>query len=379
METLVNEKSTHQYPVFDFDYSQSLPHFNADNLRLYKIPGGEYVYVLNINDWKDYVGKVCYVCPDSLVDTKLPQFSFLEKDGKYDEDSATGCGGTFARIKSKKIRGIISYGLLVKTTEGEDLNIKRYDPDINVVQKPKDKLLTGGEAEKAPEGVYPVYDVDAYMKYGKLIFNKGEHVTLSEKVHGSSGRFVFTDKMNCGSRGEWKKEFSVKPNITLEQIIEHFEGDVERATKTYEKYVVNFKSKKILWWEVLERTPELRHYCENNPYFTVYGEIYGGGIQKGYSYGLSKPGFIVFDILDSSGKWLDTEDFWETCDKWKLPRVHVLEKCVPFDFEKMLVYAEGKTTFDASHIREGCVIRPLKERWDDRVGRVCFKIINPEY
>lgn len=30
-------------------------------------------------------------------------------------------------------------------------------------------------------------------------------------------------------------------------------------------------------------------------------------------------------------------------------------------------------------VREGCVVRPLHERWNEEVGRVCLKIVGDGY
>jgi hypothetical protein len=43
-------------------------------------------------------------------------------------------------------------------------------------------------------------------------------------------------------------------------------------------------------------------------------------------------------------------------------------------------HAEGKSIVaTASHIREGFVVRPTMERWDERVQRVILKLIGEEY
>jgi hypothetical protein len=40
--------------------------------------------------------------------------------------------------------------------------------------------------------------------------------------------------------------------------------------------------------------------------------------------------------------------------------------------------ADGKSEI-ASHIKEGIVIKPVKERWEHRCGRVIFKHISEAY
>ena len=50
----------------------------------------------------------------------------------------------------------------------------------------------------------------------------------------------------------------------------------------------------------------------------------------------------------------------------------------PFSKEILPNLAEGKA-FQGEHIREGVVIRPIKERFDYGPGRVILKKINPDY
>ncbi len=384
--TIVNqEKSTHQCPTFHFDFSKVEKHPNADKLGLFKIPDSDYNYVLNLDDWKDYNGYVCWIVPDSLVDTTRPEFNFLITEAKYNEQSDSVKGGLYARVKAKKLRGIVSYGLMVKINtneisedESKTLGILHYEPPIN---GGNNVSMSGDDAEP-PKGIcLPKYDVDAYLKYGKKMFREGEPVMITEKIHGANSRFIFKDgTMYVGSRTLWKKEFSAPPKLTLDELKARI-GDEAKAQEVYDKVVNNFKPKKNLWWIALENTPQLRKYCEQNPGYAVYGEVFGQ-VQKGFNYG-AKSGevlFRAFDILQPNGKWMDGEQFLTECRTHDIPHVPVLQESIAFDFEKVIEFSVGNTTIEnANHIREGCVVKPTKERWDDRLGRVNLKIINPAY
>ena len=59
-----------------------------------------------------------------------------------------------------------------------------------------------------------------------------------------------------------------------------------------------------------------------------------------------------------------------------MPMVPMLYKG-PWNLE-LIALAEGKTTL-ASHVREGFVVKPTKERWDQHIGRVIFKMIGEGY
>ena len=61
------------------------------------------------------------------------------------------------------------------------------------------------------------------------------------------------------------------------------------------------------------------------------------------------------------------------------PLVPLLE-VGPYSFARVCELAEGPSTMPgADHVREGCVVRPLTERWDQAVGRVCLKVVGAGY
>ena len=53
------------------------------------------------------------------------------------------------------------------------------------------------------------------------------------------------------------------------------------------------------------------------------------------------------------------------------------DSIVPEDIIKK--YTEGNSTIESTQIREGCVIKPLKEEYSHSIGRKILKSINPEY
>jgi hypothetical protein len=76
--------------------------------------------------------------------------------------------------------------------------------------------------------------------------------------------------------------------------------------------------------------------------------------------------------------WMDFPEYLDTVRKYAIPYCPVIHEAIPFDFDTMVKFGEGRSLV-GDHIREGVVVHPIKERWDERVGRVKFKIINPEY
>lgn len=382
---VAEEKSTHSVETFTLE--QLLPHDNADTLSIIKISDTDYTYIAKTEEWLPHIGKKLFWCPpDSLVNTTLAPFHFLVVDAKFDKDSNKVSGGNYARVRAKKLRGVNSYGILGVVPEeylnhpnlAKALDIQHFEPQIEAAKG--SNLKTGGEVASPPAGTYPKYDVDAFLKYARKVFVPDELVCIVEKIHGANSRYIYKDgKLHCGSRTEWKKEFPSPPKLTIEELITKV-GSEERAKEIYEKAVVHFKPHKNLWWLALESTPNIRAYLEKHEGYCAYGEVYGQ-VQKGYNYGLvGTCKVMLFDILLPSGKWMDAVDFLKTCREYNLPHCPVIHEAYPFNLEEIVKFAEGKSLMEnASNPREGCVVAPVRERWDERLGRVKLKIINPEY
>jgi hypothetical protein len=50
---------------------------------------------------------------------------------------------------------------------------------------------------------------------------------------------------------------------------------------------------------------------------------------------------------------------------------------VGFDAERVFALAEGPSLIPgANHLREGIVVKPMRERTDLEVGRVCLKVVS---
>src|SRR6185369_6142163 len=177
-----SEKTAH---VFTFNHGMTEKHPNADALNFVRIPNTDYNYVLNNEEWKDYKGKVAFIEPDSIFPQDNPIFhpfiSFC-KNG---------------RVRAKKIRGIQSYGILVRLPENEvwndgenvyeRLKLQHYEPEL----AGENAKLNAGECAESPSGDFPKYDVENGMKYETKIFNPGELVWVTEKIHGANSCYVF--------------------------------------------------------------------------------------------------------------------------------------------------------------------------------------------
>lgn len=328
--------STHSVTVFKVNRVN--PHPNADKLDILQIDG--YSSCVAKGEFKEGDLAV-FIEPDSIVDTARPEFAFLKEEGK-----------THRRIKARKLRQVVSYGLVIplpehlkNAKEGDDvmeqLGITSYQPPI--------EAKTSGQFEQPPAGIFtPVMDIENYRKYGHKVLVPGEEIIFSEKLHGTSARFVYAEdrtgerKLFTGSHYNWFKPSSDN-----------------------------------LYTRMPEVLPQIKLFCEENFEMILFGEIFGQ--VKGYDYGCIKgvPGFAAFDIY-FNGQWLQDDMFRNLCDKYNIPTVPILYHG-PYSDEVVNQHCVGNTTFPGKHIREGGVIKVAEERSDILIGRVQLKLVSPDY
>jgi RNA ligase (TIGR02306 family) len=316
-------------------------HPNADSLSITQIHGG-YPCIFRTGEYQE--GDLAVYVPIDSICPNNERFAFLEKP----------------RIKAKKLRGVFSMGLLTPAlpewTEGQDvaeqLGITKWEPEMTAAENGRSPRLSRGplnQAANAPS--VPVYDIEGYRKYRDL-FQEGEPVYVTEKIHGCNARYVFTDdEFFVGSRQYFVKET---------------EGNV--------------------WWEIA-KVYELEEICRVNPDMVIFGEIYGDVQDLKYGHKQGERSFTCFDVMDlQTGKYLDVEEFLKFCDDYELstpPRFFMENGWNREEAEKL---AEGESwvskntaPFIPTHVREGIVIKPMVERFDRRVGRVFLKLVGQGY
>ncbi len=349
--------STHQVLVVPVKLEN---HPNADSLSIVRVFGG-YPVCVRTEDWRNQ-SLGAYIPPDSLVKVSLSEFSFLEKQA-----NAEG----YARIRAIKLRGCVSMGLLVPappdTNEGDDvtelLGVKHYEPPVM-------NHVIHGDSIKGPEGYFPKYDIDSMRKYHYL-FEEGEPVYVSEKLHGAFMRCVY-------------KEKSINKDIPRNEWTE-FDGDMFVGSRSQWKkgnYKIRKEGKKNLYWTAYYNTPEIEKFCKDYPNYVLCGEVYGQ--VQNLKYG-TKPGeirFAAFDIRtsDDENRWLNPNEFIDLTKQYNIPRVPLIGESIPFNLETIEELSNGRSLIeDANHHREGCVVKPLIERRSDEIGRVFLKMVGSDY
>lgn len=310
-------------------------HPNADRLEITDVHGG-YPCILRKGDFKE--GDLAVYIPVDAIVPHRAEFEFLgTQEGKV------------TRIKAKKLRGIFSMGLLIPNHGNhecgesvvEHYGITKYDPQANQT------LSTGGECEAGPEGwVFQKYtNLEGLRKY-KYVLEEGEEVVLTEKIHGANARYCYADgKLWVGSRTQ-----------------------IKRWDETG----------KVMWCKAAMNC-DLEAKLAKFPNHIFYGEVYGKvqDLRYGLDQDVTFRCFDIFSVLTQS--WLDYDDVESVCRDLGIDTAPTFYRGPWLGYEEMKSHAEGKTVVGGEHVREGFVVKPTQERWDERVGRVILKMPGEGY
>lgn len=115
----------------------------------------------------------------------------------------------------------------------------------------------------------------------------------------------------------------------------------------------------------------------------VQGELIGPGIQQN-KYKLKAPRLYVFNVFEIDScrfcGYLEIQDYMQSIGVEIVPQVSIgrLPKTVP----ELVELAQGKSRVDVlnqNQMREGLVFRPLQEMQVERMGRLSFKVVNPDF
>ena len=346
-------------------------HTNASTLELFDILG--YQLVAKKGNYKP--GDLAiFIQPDSVV-PQIPAFAWLW-EGKAPEDVTE----RNRRITVRKFRKEWSEGLLMsikevalgqageawaaRINEGDDvadlLGITHWEGDKEqdtfgqsskaprVKRRPNSirgwlryfyyntvRILSFGKMYRRESSMEVSFDAPEYdvvsMKAARSGFQNTERVTVTEKLHGSNGRFLFLDgTFYIGSHFQWKA-----PGVPC------------------------------IFTRVVAQQPWIEEWCRSNEGRILYGEVIGD--QKGYTYGLNKAtgelGFKAFDIWEKNGTW--TKPWDDVVDNPEGGgKRHTLAESQtvpilyhgPADIEMLKSLTDGKSVLDGKTQREGIVV-----------------------
>jgi RNA ligase (TIGR02306 family) len=347
-------------------------HPDADALDIVTVLG-DYPVIVKRDEY--ILGdKAGYIPIDSIVPDKA-QFYFLcpKAYEKYEDENGDlqqrqlgpkfpvgSVPEKYRIIKAKRIRGTYSQGMLVpipQTTGGK--------PDVGTSivefigltkwEEPEEENLPNMKKSRAPQAAppkgwsIPKYDIDGIRKYLNCL-GENEEIVLTEKLHGSNAAFCHDgEKLWIKSRNFFKK-----------------------------------MDEDDMWCDIAIRY-ELERRLKSLPMMVFFGEVYGQ--VKGFRYdtviaeGRLMPKIRFFDVYDVKAlRYISYRNRLAAIASVALDAVPELY-CGPWlDKDTMYAYAEGMSTLNPKHIREGFVLNTLVERYEPRLdSRMQVKLVGEGY
>jgi RNA ligase (TIGR02306 family) len=334
------------------------------------IDNADLIESVMINNWEVVVKKdefkigdlVVYLEIDSFVPTALAPFLTLENHEPRIFNEVLG-----EKLKSRKIRGIISQGLvlplsvldgkLYNLVEDHDvtdiLGIQKYEPPVD--NSTGTKAHTGRSAGNFPVNIPKTNEnrVQNLTRYWDCI-----------KYESDDYEFQITEKLDGMS-------------VTLF----YYDGRVGACSRNWE--VKNTDESDI--WNVLNRYNAAENfalYCNDNPYSNILalqGEFIGTKVQ-GNKYKLIEQDIRWFSLFDiHSQKYLSHRLVEEVSEYIGMQTVPLLYEgnSLPMDtISDMVTYSEGKSVLNTKQEREGIVVRKVN-RYHEVVRS--FKVISNRF
>ncbi|MFF0558752.1 RNA ligase (ATP) [Streptomyces sp. NPDC004266] len=332
------------------------PHPNADALEL-----------AQVGLYRAVVAKGAYTTGDVAV--YIPEQAVLPL-ALVDELGLTGrlAGGNSDRVKAVRLRGELSQGLVCRPRALDGTDLARAAADgVDFAEAlgitkwvPPIPPTMSGDVEAAPD-LLPWVDIENLKRYPDL-FEAGEPVVLTEKLHGTACLLTFhaeDGRVQVSSKGFGAKGLALQEdprNLYWRAVHGHGLAAVaERLAKRLGARRVG-----------------------------LFGEVYGSGVQD-LAYGADARsetvGYALFDVsaeIDGQVRWLDPEAVLESGEVPLVPRLY----SGPYDLDTVLAHASGRETVSGreTHLREGVVIRPATERYSPVTGgRAIAKAVSPAY
>ena len=293
-------------------------HPNADRLELAVVDGYRAVVAKDAYKTGDLIAYIpeAAVLPAALIER-------LGLTGKL-------AGPELNRVHAVRLRGALSQGIILNAephwVEGQsvmvELGITKYIPQI------PDELLGSVYALEREEGLsFDIEDIKAWPK----IFQEGEEVVFTEKVHGVFmsvsaiphdsvyGSQHFANRAWVSSKGLLQQRMAFVPDV--------------RDPNMY----VRTALRKDLYAKAI------RLAQDTSAIVHILGELYGMGVQDlHYGTEAGVPEFRVFAIV-IGGRYVDDAQLDSELELLELSRVPILYRG-PFTADMLALHTNGKET-----------------------------------
>lgn len=331
------------------------PHPNADRMEIAIIGG--YKSLVKKDDFE--TGDLVAYIPTGYI-VPQPLLAEMGLEGMLD-------GASRNRVKPKRLRGVLSEGLCYPArpewVEGQDvteeLGLTKWHPEI-----PRE--LAGF--------MYDLLDHERLgfnienLKREPDLFEEGEQVTVTEKIHGTFMQVVGLPER---LRREDTFHFQGRAIVTSKGL-----GGKSIGLKQTEENDDNLYIRMAKKYELREKAMILADIHDQPVY--ILGEVYGAGIQD-LHYGEAEGAYVNFDIKIGP-EYTDHATWTMLTENLEIPTVPVLY-VGPFQQSVIDDLTNGQTTLSErdQHIREGVVVRSAVGRTDRFGNRIILKSVSEAY
>ncbi len=316
----------------------------SDRLFLASIRGTGWRCVTASAQWPS-TGPVraIFVEPESVVDVTRDHFrSLASRADRVCQDGHPGL-----RIRSMRIRGVVSEGLVIPVpacaaeavARGCDADELSILLGVEVYATP---VLPETHGDVVPEpSAFARYAAPIDARDAPDLFVEGEQVRVSELVHGVMlrvGLVYDTPTRTCPVR---------------------FVGNGSTARSLDGANVYSRVARRAVDDRWLRELPAMlgvsffRH-------FVLYLQVYGGGVADlSYGHPVDRQSCLLLDVA-SDGKYLPWVYLEHVAAQLSIPRVPLIYRG-PYRAASLPAWREGMTLLGGGHTRKGCVVVPEPE------------------
>lgn len=366
-------------------------HPNADRLSLVQIGGYTCISAkLEDGSHRYKTGDLVIYVPEAAI---LPEW-MLKQMEFWKDDKGTLAGSNGNRVKAIKLRGIFSQGVLYQLEQngnnwilhGDNGRIRstvRLGDDVAVlmgIEKYEPPIPTSMAGEVVSVfGKTVKFDVENHQRY-LHIFQAGEPVVATEKLHGTFAAFCYWPGLNNPEllNGEW---FAYSKGLGSQGLV--FKNNDANANNLYQRYLTTsgIVDKVTEHFKKVWSAQRMNAFTYDRKWpITILGEIFGRGVQD-LQYGQTAPAFRVFDVYvgePGTGFFLPWDELVAWCKQVELDMVPVLYEGL-YSEEALVSLRDGKDSISNSNVREGIVVKSATNRVDIELGRAMLKMVSPDY
>lgn len=353
------------------------PHGNAEKLEIAVVYGFQVVVKKDVYMEGD---PVFYIPIDSIIPQKLEDHLF-PADSKIKLEKR--------RVRQIRIRGLASQGMLIDPEDieqvygenfdmtelekdyAEALGVIKYEPQVTV----NNPGAPGSRKARKPleNPAFHQYNGLDNIKWYPEKFKADEIVVVQEKIHGTNARAALQPFVANTFLKKLKKFFGFAPEnefcygSNTVQLQNRPDRPGYYGRDVYKEVFTALKVQEKL-----------------HPGESIYGEIYGDGIQKNYNYGLKgEQDFVLFDVKvtneDGTQRWLNPDEVAMFADQRGFKMVPEVYRGTYNNLEFVKQFTVGASLLSPSQkVREGVVVKAFKD-YDEYGNKRALKVISEAY